>query len=343
MNIFLTGATGYIGHEVATHLVKNGDTVRALVRDITKAKTLLHPSIRLFQGDITNAKSVRQAMRGCDQVYHLASYARLWSADKRVFYDVNVSGTRNVLDAALENGVTKLVYTSSCGVFGNSLKHPLSEKDSRVSSFTNDYDLTKHICECMVREYVSKGFAGVIVNPSRVYGPGQTAFSNPFSKMIERCLQGKIVVVPRPGNVLANYAFIDDVVKGHIAAMRLGIPGERYILGGANLSYDEVVNVIRSEIFNPRIVPVGSFVLKSIGLWNLLKCRITGIEPDLTPNVVSRITNNAALDCSKAISELNYEITPFRRGIRATIVYNLNPNYGQYLFHFDHRSERRIG
>jgi nucleoside-diphosphate-sugar epimerase len=339
MKIFLTGATGYIGHALATQLVKNGDTVHAIVRDATKGKRLLHPAIRLFQGDITNPAAVHKAMSGCEHVYHLAAYTRLWSVNKQTFYDVNVSGTRIVLNAALQNGVRKLVYTSSCGVFGNSLKHPLSERDSRVSSFRNDYDLSKHISECMVREYVAKGLDGVIVNPSRVYGPGSTALSNPFSKIITRCLQGKIVFVPRPGNVLANYAFIDDVVQGHIAAMRYGIPGERYILGGANLTYDEVVHVFRTEIFDPRVVSLGSFVLKGIGFLNILKCRFTGIEPDLTPNMVTRITNNAALDCSKAISQLNYRITPFRQGLRATIAYNQNASHEQYLFHVGHRSQ----
>ena len=343
MNIFLTGATGYIGHALANQLVNNGDRVHALVRNVSKAKILLHPAIRLFEGDIADVNSVRDAMSGCDHVYHLAGYARLWSAKKGIFYDANVSGTRNVLKAALQNNIKKLVYTSSCGVFGNSLKHPLSEKDSRVSSFTNDYDLSKHICECMVREYVAKGFHGVIVNPSRVYGPGPAAFSNPISKMIERCLEGKLVIVPRPGNVLANYAFIDDVVNGHIAAMRIGGAGERYILGGDNLTYDEVVDIIRTEIFDPRVVSLGSSVLKGIGFWNLLKYRITGVEPNLTPNMIRRITNHAALDCSKAISQLNYKVTPFRKGIRATITYNQNTFHEQYIFHADYRSERRIG
>ena len=342
MNIFLTGATGYIGHALANRLAAEGNKVHALVRDVRKARTLLHRAIKLFDGDITNLESVHLAMTGCDEVYHVAGYTRLWSANKQTFYKVNVSGTRNVLDAALIHNVKKLVYTSSCGVLGNSLKHPLSEKDSRISSFNNDYDLSKHICECMVREYVAKGLNSVIVNPSRVYGPGPAAFSNPFSKMIERCLQGKVVIVPRPGNVLANYAFIDDVVYGHIAAMRVGRAGERYILGGANLSYNEVVDVLKTEIFYPRILTVGSLVLKSIGFWNLLKYRLTGIEPQLTPNMVTRITNNAALDCSKAIAELNYRITPFREGIHATITHNQQTYHEQHVLHTHNRSERRV-
>ncbi len=343
MNIFLTGATGYIGHALSNQLVKNGDNVHALVRDPAKAKLLLDPSIKLFEGDITDLKSVIRGMDGCDEVYHVAGYARLWSANKQNFYDVNVTGTRNVLDAALHTNIKRFVYTSSCGVFGNSLKHPLCEKDSRVSSFTNDYDLSKHICECMVREYVASGLDAVIVNPSRVYGPGPAGFSNPFSKMIERCLEGKVIIIPRPGNVLANYAYIDDVVSGHISAMLVGRAGERYILGGANLSYDEVIAVLNNEIFNSRIISIGSFALTSVAYLNLLKFYLTGTEPDLTPNVIPRITRNAALDCSKAISELNYTITPFRKGIRAIITNNKQTFHEHYLFHADHRRERRLG
>lgn len=343
MNIFLTGATGYIGHALSNQLVKNGDSVHALVRDTGKAKLVLHPSIKIFEGDITDASSVLRAMSACEQVYHVAGYTRLWSANKQSFYDVNVTGTRNVLNAALHHSIKKLVYTSSCGVLGNSLKYPLCEKDSRINSFTNDYDLSKHICECMVREYVDKGLNAVIVNPSRVYGPGRDGFSNPFSKMIKRCMDGKAMIVPRPGNILANYAYIDDVVNGHISAMHAGRTGERYILGGDNLSYDEVIGLLRTEIFNPRIVSLGSFALKSIGYLNLLKYYLTGAEPDLTPNLVSRITKNAALDCSKAVSELNYNITPFRKGIRAIISNNKHTFCEHYLFHTDHRSERRVG
>ena len=322
MNIFLTGATGYIGHALASELAKKGDIVYALVRDAAKAKALLPSSIKLIQGDITNAKEVSEGMSGCTQVYHLAAYARLWSGNKSSFFTVNVEGTRNVLDAALKNGVEKLVYTSSCGVLGNSLKSPLSEKDARISSFKNDYDLTKHICECMVREYSVKGLHCLIVSPSRVYGPGKPGFSNPFGKMIKRCLQGRIVVVPAPADILANYAYLEDVVQGHIAAMCFGKSGERYILGGANLSYAEVVRAIKVEIPQCKMISVGASVLTWIGLWNVLKFRFTGMEPELTPNVVPRITKNAALDCSKAVSELNYRITPFDQAIGKTIRHN---------------------
>ena len=322
MKIFLTGATGYIGNSLASELARQGVSVHALVRNVTQAKSVLPASINLIQGDITSADDVRHAMAGCTRVYHLAAYARLWSAKRKNFYDINVNGTRNVLDAALENGIQKLVYTSSCGVLGNSLRYALTEKDSRISSFTNDYDITKHMSECMVRDYSKKGLNCVIVNPSRVYGPGRNGFSNPFSTLIQRCLDGKIVVIPGPGYVLANYAFIDDVVQGHIAAMRFGKSGERYILGGSNLSYAEVIKLLRSQIPQSHIITAGPSVLRAIGWWNIMKYRLAGKEPALTPNVVSRITRNAALDCFKAVSELNYRITPFNVGISMTITHN---------------------
>lgn len=319
MNILVTGATGYIGHSLALELARNGNTVHALVRNADKAKSLLPPSIKLFEGDITKLEDVRNAIEGCTRVYHLAAYARLWSSKRKMFFDINVAGTRNVLNAALEQNVQKLVYTSSCGVLGNSLRYALTEKDSRISSFTNDYDLTKHIAECMIREYSGKGLNCVIVNPSRVYGPGVPGFSNPFSRMIQRCLQGRLVVVPSPAHVLANYAFIDDVVQGHIAAMRFGKAGERYILGGANLSYADVVHFIKGLIPQSRLVSATPSVLTAMGWWNIVRYRLTGKEPELTPNVVKRITRNAALECCKAVNELNYRITPFPTGLQMTI------------------------
>jgi nucleoside-diphosphate-sugar epimerase len=319
MKIFITGATGYIGSSLANKLISSGNIVHALVRDVSAAQKLLHATTKLFEGDINNINSIRAAMEGCDVVFHLAAYAKLWSRDNSVFYKTNVDGTRNVLDTAMLVGVRKVIYTSSCGVLGNSSKFPLSENDPRLSSFNHDYDISKYLCETMIQEYIVKGLNCVIVSPSRVYGPGPASTSNAITKLIERCINGEVVVVPSPKSTVANYAFIDDVVKGHILAMLFGVEGERYILGGENLTYHEVLRAVGEHINVKRVVYVPPSVLKGIGYLNLLKYRITGTEPVLTPQVVGRICNNAALDCSKAISRLDYKITPFADGVSATI------------------------
>jgi nucleoside-diphosphate-sugar epimerase len=319
MKIFITGATGYIGRPLAVKLAENGHIVHALVRDPGSARIPVHPNIRLFTGDIASRQAIKNAVRGCGQAYHVAGLTRLWAKDKGLFYEVNVSGTQNVLTEALENGVSKLVYTSSCAVFGPSHKEPMTEKDPRLISFGNDYDLSKYICECLVKEFAHRGLFSVIVNPSRVYGPGIDSHSNPLTRIMRRCLNGKYVFIPGCRDVLANYAFIDDVVNGHLSAMQKGVGGERYILGGESLSYQQVFSVLKEEIGCSRLKMIHPSILKGIGWMELMRSKLTGAEPAFTPSVVKRITRNAALDCKKAIRQIDYRITPFREGIRQTI------------------------
>jgi len=319
MKIFITGATGYIGHSLSIKLAELGNTVHALVRNPQSAYIPQHPNIHLFTGDIGDRSSIARAIKGCEQVFHVAGFTKLWARDKKLFYEINVNGTKNVLDEAYENGVKKLVYTSSCAVFGPSYKDPLCEKDPRIISFGNDYDLSKYICECLVKEYAHRGLFAIIVNPSKVYGPGIITHSNPITQIIMRCLKKQFVFLPDYKDVLANYAFIDDVVSGHLSAMQRGTSGERYILGGENFSYNAVFSILKEEIEDAKLVKISSALMKGIGWIELIKNKLTGIEPAFTPSIIGRFTKNAAFSSKKAINQLDYCITPFRVGIHHTI------------------------
>ena len=145
MKIFVTGATGYIGNQLAISLANEGNEVTALVRSPEKENSLQHPNIRLVRGDITNYEAVFNAMKAASHVYHVAGYARLWAPDCSIFYTINVEGTRNVLKAAKELGVTKMVHTSSTAVFGPTGNRPATEESPRIAPFDNDYDLSKHL------------------------------------------------------------------------------------------------------------------------------------------------------------------------------------------------------
>jgi nucleoside-diphosphate-sugar epimerase len=319
MKILITGATGYIGQSLALKLASHEHQVHVLVRNQLSPAVPQHSNVRVFGGDIGDRSSIARAIKGCDRVFHVAGISRLWAKDRSLFYDVNVTGTRNLLQEAMEKGVKKFVYTSSCAVFGPSFKEPISEKDPRMTSFSNDYDLSKFIAECLVKEYSHRGLFAVIVNPSRVYGPGLQTASNPITRLIARSLEGKMVLLPGCKDVLANYAFIGDVVDGHIAAMYKGISGERYILGGENLSYRDVFSIIKEEINSLKMVNLAPSVMKGIGWIELIKHKVTGIEPAFTPAIIDRLTKNAALNCGKALQQLGYQITPFREGVRKTI------------------------
>jgi nucleoside-diphosphate-sugar epimerase len=318
MKIFITGASGFIGDHLSKKLADSGHQVHALVRNELPARQR-HTDIRYFIGDITQPSTIQKAIAGCEQAYHVAGYAKLWAARRKTFYDINVTGTENVFEAALENGVKKVVYTSSCAVFGPSLKTAITESDPRITAFNNDYDLSKILAETSVREFCKKGIESVIVNPSRVYGPGLSTHANMITKMLTQCLRGKFVFMPGVKNVVGNYAYIDDVVQGHINAMEIGKCGERYIVGGENLSYDQVIRIIREEITSAKLIPLPAFAVKAWGYIELLKHRLTGSDPKFTPAAATRYLQNAAFDCSKAINEIGYSITGFRQGISNTI------------------------
>lgn len=153
MKILITGATGYIGNKLAHVLAGKGHTIHAFVRSKNSKGLLQHPNIRIFEGDILDTESLTAAMKGCRQVYHAAGFVRLWAKDPAIFYKQNVGGTNNVLEVALHEGVSKLVYTSSCGVWGPCDDHLLIENDPRTESFDNDYDLSKYLAERSVKEY----------------------------------------------------------------------------------------------------------------------------------------------------------------------------------------------
>jgi nucleoside-diphosphate-sugar epimerase len=318
MKIFITGANGFIGDRLAGRLAAAGHEIHALIRHPV-AGSQPHQNIRYFVGDITQPATLQSAIADCDQVYHIAGYARLWAARRRTFFDINVTGTENVLKAALDCGVKKVVYTSSCAVFGPSYQTPISESDPRISAFSNDYDLSKYLAEKVVIDYCSKGLDAVIVNPSRVYGPGKATHANMITQMLMRCLNHQFVLMPGISHVIGNYAYVDDVVRGHINAMKYGEAGERYIVGGENLSYAQVISIIREELENTRLVPLPAAAVKAWGYVELLKYRLTGRQPKFTPMAARRYLQNAAFDCSKAITAIDYSITGFRQGIVHTL------------------------
>jgi nucleoside-diphosphate-sugar epimerase len=328
MKILITGATGYIGYKLAMEAARKNYTVHILVRDPRSPLVPVHPGIIAFKGDVTDRDSVLAAMKGCDKVMHAAAIAKLSAKDSTIFYSVNVDGTRNMLEAALESGVKKFVFTSTCGVFGPSGKLPTTENDPRITSFENDYEISKHWAEELVREYCRRGLFGVIVSPPRVYGPGHMCNGNVMSGMIKRILSTKIAFMPSYDDVVANYAFVDDVVNGHFLAMEKGLAGEKYILGGENLSYKTFFqNIKKASGKRIRLIRIPTFLLKLWSFFYMIICGLLRKETHVSPKVIDRLAQNRALSCDKAISQLGYTITPFSEGIQKTILHLKNNNH----------------
>lgn len=329
MKIFITGATGYVGHELALKLARKGDCVHVLVRDTLSPHVPKHENIRVFKGDITDRPTIIRALKECERVYHTAAVVKLWAKDPSLFYMINVEGTRNILAEALEQGVKKLVFTSSCGVLGPSINIPMSETDPRNTGIDNDYELSKLLAENLVKEYHNKhGLFTVVVSPSKVYGPGIETHPISVNTVIRNFLKGQITFIPKPASLLANYCFIDNVVDGHMLAMEKGIAGEKYILGGENISYAELFKMLRSASGSKApVIPISPFVVKCIAALQWFQCKVSGKEPFVTAKGVHHIFCNKTFSSNKAIRELGYHPTPLRTGIQQTIRFFKNNDY----------------
>ena len=185
MKIFLTGATGYIGHSLAMKLANQNYEVTALVRDLKSNNIPKHNNVIPIKGDICNYESVDKAIKNCDYVFHTAAFTDLKSNKLDNFYNNNVTGTHNILRASLENNIKKVIHTSTLSVFGPSLYQvPITENQPRMTSYANDYELTKKMSEDLVLKFVKKGLSSTILNVTRVYGPGPNTHSNGVNKII---------------------------------------------------------------------------------------------------------------------------------------------------------------
>jgi nucleoside-diphosphate-sugar epimerase len=322
MKILITGATGFIGRQLSLTLARKGYDVKALCRDTNHPYLISHPNIEAVKGDILDVASLEHAMRGCHQVYHTAALAKMWCRNQNDFQTTNVTGTRNVLAAASTAGIQKIVYTSTCGVWGPTLKYPLSENEPRIVGFPIAYERTKYLAELEVQQFVKQGLDVVTVNPSRVFGEGPVTDSNTVGKMVYGYLKGRWRIIPGNGEQVANYAFLDDVVTGHIAAMNKGLSGNRYILGGEDVSFNQFFNTLTHVSGKcHQMLRVPQRVIKAYSRVEWLKTKLTGLPPVFLPEFADRLKYDQKYNSQKAVEQLGYYITPFSEGMQRTVNY----------------------
>jgi nucleoside-diphosphate-sugar epimerase len=321
VSIFVTGATGFIGTKLVNELVRLGYTVHALSRSTSNRDGLENERIKLVTGDILDKDSLRRGMEGCEQVYHLAAYAKNWAKDQSTYDSFNLTGLKNVLDAAKESGVKQVVYTSTIVVFGPTPPGVVGDEEMpRITDYYyTEYEASKVRADVEARKYAADGFPVVIVNPTRVYGPGKLTEGNSVSRMIDMYDRGRLPALMNHGKDVGNYVLVDDLVQGHILAMEKGRIGERYILGGENVSlkrFFELVDEVSGKKhmqFNlpPRLA-------LSYSRLEELKAEWLGVYPQITPGWVETYLQDWAYSSAKAVRELGYKITPLKEGIRLT-------------------------
>ncbi len=320
MATLITGSTGYIGSLLTVKLAEKGEDIRILVRKDPDIAAFNKPNVQLIKGDITDKGSLEAAMQGVDKVYHMAAYARLWAKEPDTFHKINVEGTHHVMETAWNAGVSKIVYTSTAGVIGPSRDKPMTEEDPRITGFFNPYEETKTMAEKLVLGYAERGLNVSIVNPARVYGPGLDTGSNPVTKIVELYMKRKWHVIPGNGEDIGSYCHVDDVVDGHISAMQKGGKGQRYIFGGENASFNELIGYIRKhsgvnkKLYNLPF-PLMSLVSHVMKTWST----ISGTAPMITPDWVKRYDYHWKLDSGKAVREIDYKIRSLDEGVQQTV------------------------
>jgi len=319
MSIFITGGTGYIGAHLLKRLADSGEKIHVLVRSEKKATNIKHPNVAIFEGDIMNKDSIRDAMQGCNKVYHLAAFAKVWAKDPKIYFDINVTATVNILEVAQELEVSKVIVTSTAGVYGASVSDDITETYVRDFDFFNEYESSKAISESRIKDFVIAGLDVSIVSPTRVYGPYLFGQPQSVTQLIHKYVKGNWRIIPGDGTKIGNYVFVDDVIDGHILAMEKGQKGHTYILGGENHDYNSFFKIlaIESGIHRKMIkLPIGFQMLFS--RIQLMKIPFGG-TPLITPKWIAKGKYDWKVDANKAINELGLKVTSLQDGVKKTI------------------------
>jgi dihydroflavonol-4-reductase len=309
MKALVTGATGFVGGAVARTLVRAGVDVRVLVRNESDLHNLDGLSIERVAGDLRDPASLRKALSGCQQLYHVAAYYALWAKDPAIFYDINVTGTRNMLEAARLAGIERTVYCSTIGAIGLPSGGGLGTEDTPVSlnQMAGHYKRSKYLAEQEVMKLAKEGLPVVIVNPSAPVGTGDVK-PTPTGQVIVDFMKGRMPAYIETG---MNIVDVDDVAVGHLLAMRKGRQGERYILGCKNLMLRDVFEMLSrlTGVKAPSLRLPRSAVLP-LAYLNQWMANVTGQPPRIPLEGVRMAKYIMHYDCGKAIRELGIPQTP---------------------------------
>jgi dihydroflavonol-4-reductase len=239
MKTFVTGATGFIGSALVRQLLDRGEEIKVLVRPESDLRAIEGLDLEVVQGDLRDLERLRPALKGCDRLYHVAG---LYTLDDppTLYEEVNVAGTANVLHAAVEGGVERMVHTSTTAAVGSAPPGGLADEETEwnLGDLAIPYIATKRRGEELALERSGTEMEVVVVNPSGPIGPGDVK-PTPTGQILVSFLNGRMPLVPNTHN---NFVDVDDVALGHIRAMERGADGQRYILGGQNLTVKELLS-----------------------------------------------------------------------------------------------------
>lgn len=310
---FITGATGFVGGHVARVLLENGWNLKALCRS-KSPQCIRSDSLEWVTGDIRDAGQISRTMAGAQAVFHVAADYRLWARDPREIYESNVTGTVNVMQAALAAKVERVVYTSSVGALGLTKDGTPADENTpvRLSDMAGHYKRSKFLAEREVEKFLHKGLPVVFVHPSTPVGPGDHK-PTPTGKIIVDFLNRKMPAYLETG---LNIVDVRDVAQGHRLAYEKGKVGDKYILGNRNMTLAQIFSQLEeiSGVRAPTVkLPYGPTLW--LARFFMLVSLVTRTQPLIPYEGVKMAAKRMFFDSSKAVMQLGLPQTPVEKAL----------------------------
>jgi len=314
MRALVSGASGFVGAAVARALLETGAQVRVLVREHSTRRNLAGLAVEPVLGDLADVAALERALTGCEALFHVAADYRLWTPDPQALYRSNVDGTRNIVEAARRAGIKRIVYTSSVATIGLRSDGRASDETDVASldDMIGHYKRSKFLAESWVREAARAGMPIVIVNPSTPIGPGDVK-PTPTGRLVLDAATGRMPAYVDTG---LNIVHVDDVAAGHLLAYQHGRSGERYILGGTDLSLQRILSMIATASGRraPRL-RLPRALLLPLAYAAEAVARLGGRETRITVDGVRMARHRMYFSSAKAVRELGYRWRPAQQAI----------------------------
>jgi dihydroflavonol-4-reductase len=319
MRAFVTGGTGFVGGSLVRRLLSEGHEVVALVRPDADTRLLDGLAVERVAGDLADTEALRRGAAGCEWVFHVAALYSFWGHSWDEFYQINVEGTRRVLEAALDAGAERIVHTSSIATLGIPADGTPGTESTPVSlaDMIGHYKRSKYLGEEMVREYVRRGAPVVIVNPAAPIGVGDHK-PTPTGKIVVDFLNGRMPAYVDTGMTIVD---VEDVARGHLLAAERGKVGERYILGGENLTLKQVLDVL-AEVAG--LAPVRIRIPRGVAFaWAYVDVGLARLSrnhtPTATPDAVRISRKYEFFSSAKAVRELGFPQSDAHDALRKAV------------------------
>ena len=317
MTTLVTGAAGFLGSHVARQLVSRGEEVRVLMRPTSTNRAITDLSLEYVTGDLRDPASLDRAMAGVQKVFHIAADYRLWARRSQDIYDSNVGGTKNVLEAAKKAGVEQFIYTSTVATIAvDRPELPNEATDAKLEEMVGHYKRSKWLAEKEVLDAAKSGFPAIVAMPTTPVGPGDWK-PTPTGKIILDFLNGKM-----PGYVETglNFVGVEECAAGHLLAAEKGKVGERYLLGGENLTLKQMLDALAQITGLPAPqwkIPHG--LALGVAYASTAFSRLIGKEPQIPVEGVKIARHMMFVDCTRAQRELGFRAGPVAAALERAV------------------------